>query len=201
MKPHILALAFLASSLAVPPPPTDAVAHVSPTDSELASSSVLTDAALSKCKRALFPRDAADDTDGEPAVCAYPSEFNFTWDRGCAWCRTCVWWCAKFEAGYAYTEKGQPTPPMKLAILAPLLLAVSALGAPATTPNDMTERDATHELTDRACLWPSKCAINWSVRFPINLGGCEKYCARYGRRFQLMSSAGCPWLQKRCCCK
>lgn len=99
MKPHILRLLLLAGSLALPSPPTDAIS-----ESELASE-VLANTSLSKCKRALFSRDDTD-ADGEPAVCGYPSEFTFTWDRGCEWCRTCVWWCAKFEAGYAYTEKG-----------------------------------------------------------------------------------------------
>ncbi|KAL1411537.1 hypothetical protein Q8F55_002499 [Vanrija albida] len=92
MKPHLLAPLLLARALTLPAPHDAVGPHPAAPDP------------LAKCKRALFPRSPADTL---PApVCSFPSPFTFTWDRGCEWCRTCVWWCAKFEAGHAYTEKG-----------------------------------------------------------------------------------------------
>ncbi|KAK3830170.1 MAG: hypothetical protein JOS17DRAFT_747168 [Linnemannia elongata] len=44
---------------------------------------------------------------------------------------------------------------------------------------------------EEVCRHPSKCASNWS-------GLCEDYCGDRG--FSHMSSNGCIWFSKKCCC-
>lgn len=65
--------------------------------------------------------------------------------------------------------------------------AASALAAPqAETVNGDGDVQ-----TDETCYHPSSCSRHWA-------GLCEDYCGRRG--FSHMSSSGCGFLAKKCCC-
>ncbi|KAL1411560.1 hypothetical protein Q8F55_002522 [Vanrija albida] len=87
---------------------------------------------------------------------------------------------------------------MKLA-LGTLLLAASALAAPADSSPAALEDRAGLELTSsldtrqQPCYAQSGCSWYWS-------GGCEQYCRKQSRYFTYMSWSDCSWRAKRCCC-
>lgn len=88
---------------------------------------------------------------------------------------------------------------MKLAIVSTLLLAASAIAAPAdmSPANGLEERsDAANELDARGatCYHQSKCEY-WKQR-------CEWYCdVKVGKKdFTFMNFSGCWFGTSRCCC-
>lgn len=68
--------------------------------------------------------------------------------------------------------------------------AATVLAAPNPAADGYTAEDAIEARQDN-CFYPSGCARNWR-------GNCQDYCGT--RKFSHMSSDGCPWLAKKCCC-
>ncbi|KAJ5852626.1 uncharacterized protein N7529_012011 [Penicillium soppii] len=68
-----------------------------------------------------------------------------------------------------------------------LLMALTA-----TVMASPTALEASELVESAACHHPSSCGRFWS-------GKCEDYCDYRG--FSHMSSSGCSWLAKKCCCK
>lgn len=71
-----------------------------------------------------------------------------------------------------------------------IFYVLTALAGVLAAPAEQAARDDAAIAADN-CFHPSSCSTTWG-------GKCEEYCSTRG--FSHMSSDGCGWFAKKCCC-